>query len=120
VLAGFVSGWLAGLVVTWHSLQQQLKQTFKPFTLAPPLTPIHCRHHRGLKVAADDEDDAEYDRAARELVFEAKSHAGERTLAPGGGWGRVGWGGAADWRWWRVGGVCLYGCAHCVCACVIM
>eukprot|EP00775_Hariotina_reticulata_P008704 gene8704-8885_t len=35
---------------------------------------------KGRKLAADSEADAAYDRAARELVFEAKGQAGERTL----------------------------------------
>ena len=37
---------------------------------------------RKHKVAPDNEGDAAYDQAARVLVFEAKAHAGERTLSP--------------------------------------
>ncbi len=57
---------------------------------------------RGAKGAPDNLDDAEYDRAARELVFEAKSHAGERTLTPG--------------AWIACGGcVCVDACVFVLC-----
>ncbi|GFR42204.1 hypothetical protein Agub_g3095, partial [Astrephomene gubernaculifera] len=37
---------------------------------------------KGLKVKADNPDDAAYDVATRELAFEAKGAAGDRTLTP--------------------------------------
>ena len=37
---------------------------------------------RGIKTKADDAGDAKYDVAARELAFEAKGAAGDRTLMP--------------------------------------
>ncbi|GLC45018.1 hypothetical protein PLESTB_001743300 [Pleodorina starrii] len=38
--------------------------------------------NKGVKVKADNPDDAAYDIAARELAFESKGAAGERTLSP--------------------------------------
>lgn len=50
--------------------------------MAVHLAYLCCCCYRGKKTKPDNDEDAQYDQAARELVFEAKAQAGDRTLTP--------------------------------------